>query len=69
MPTFDDKYSELLVECGGNLVPFLDSIFGFLGNLILPAIPTARGVKTIQINLVLMVCFVGYNYKIKDISP
>ena len=30
MPNFDDKYSELLVECGGNLVPFLDSIFGFL---------------------------------------
>ena len=30
MPEFDEKYSELLVECGGNLVPFLDSIFGFL---------------------------------------
>jgi len=30
MPNFDDKYSELLVECGGNLVPFLDSVFGFL---------------------------------------
>lgn len=30
MPEFDEKYSELLVECGGNLVPFLDSVFGFL---------------------------------------
>lgn len=30
MPNFDDKYSELLVESGGNLVPFLDSMFGFL---------------------------------------
>ena len=30
MPNFDERYSELLSECGGNLVPFLDSIFGFL---------------------------------------
>ena len=30
MPEFDNQYSQLLTECGGNLVPFLDSIFGFL---------------------------------------
>lgn len=30
MPEFDERYSQLLVECGGNLVPFLDSVFGFL---------------------------------------
>lgn len=30
MPDFDERYSQLLVECEGNLVPFLDSVFGFL---------------------------------------
>ena len=30
MPEFNNQYSQLLTECGGNLVPFLDSVFGFL---------------------------------------
>ena len=30
MPNFDLAYTSILNECDGNLVPFLDSIFGFL---------------------------------------